>query len=300
MRRWWPVLALLAIFVLVLISFGLITLVAENRQERFNQFIESLTQQGVIVTISSHMPNWIGGYKKYLPASIVDLLTIKETKVELTGDKVTKHTLACLAQFPNVTTLVFEDTSNIDDDSLALLSEIKSLELLILNGTRLSGEGIVHLQNLTNLRLIAFGKNELTEKGIEQLLSMKTDIRADEIKLESVKPLSLEVTDLHGSKSIKSGELLTIRASFASTHFVPKFIWVNAHRKIDSDQSEGFQSFPGTHSTYEKGVYQFTINSEKVMQKPGRYRVEVSFFVTELYDRLAIGMKLGEVEFEVK
>lgn len=305
MRRWRAMVILLVVIAFFLISYEISSLWLEHRQERFNLFVDSLKDQGVKVNIRTQEPDWIGPYKKYLPARVIELCSIKQTRVTLAGDKVTRKSLECISQLPNVTALTITDAPNIDDDSLAALSEVKSLEELCVDGTRLSGVGFIHLQNLPKLRAITFGKNTLTEKGIEQLLGMKPFISAFDVVLDSVKTHGFELTGTQGSKSIIVGDFLTIRGSFSSTHFVPNNVKVivfrTQFRDIEGGQTRDLIEIEGTPTTEDRGVYRFNVSSRVGIQHPGRYRVEVDFYVPDnVNGRLAIGMTLGALEFEVK
>jgi len=305
MRHWRTVVVLFVVIALVLIGDSISTRWLQHRKDLFNQLLDNLRQLGVTATIRSKEPDWIRPFKKYLPERVIEIFLVKECSVTLTGDKVTKQSLSSLRQLPKVTALIFTDTPNIDDDSLAALTELYSLEHLWVNGTRLSGVGFVHLQALPNLQSILFDNNALTEKGIEQLVSMKPTIQAFDVVLDSVKANGFELTGQDGSKSIKVGDLITVRGSFFSNHFVPKDVNVIVYRmqlrEVEGGATSDLMEFSGIPTTDEKQGYRFNITSKEGIQYPGKYRVEVDFYIPKRNSgQPAVGVTLGSSEFEVK
>lgn len=63
---------------------------------------------------------------------------------------------------------------SIDDEAIKLLKDAKHLSMLTLNDTRVTGEGLAHLQDLPNLRRLAVMHAPLSDLHVDQLVKLKS------------------------------------------------------------------------------------------------------------------------------
>jgi hypothetical protein len=161
-----------------------------------------------------------------LPESVVRWFSTPESNVTLEGEKVTADSVVQCLQLPTVRRLYFYDTPNINDVALKPLADVQSLEALGFRNAQVSGEGFPSLEQLPKFNRVFLKKCPLTEAGLEHLLKCARIEIAGDIHLESIKLGSVEVTNRNGSKTIKEGELITVRGSFISHRFVPFSVYM--------------------------------------------------------------------------
>ena len=85
--------------------------------------------------------------------------------------------------------------SDIDDEGLAYIGQINSLDMLSLEATGVTDTGLAHLAGLENLRSLSLNGTSITDKGLMSLASLK--------RLETLSLRGTEVTD-NGMQVVES------------------------------------------------------------------------------------------------
>jgi hypothetical protein len=289
-RCWWPWLSALAIVLLVVLFIALAPI---YRHAQLLEFVCELQKQGISTWIRHIEPDWIHPIAPYLPQSVKDSFDALESDVTLRGEKITANSVVECSKLPNIRSLSFVDTPNINDAALVSLAAMKSLRFVSLENTGVTGEGFPSLADLPGFERIGI-RGRLTESGVERLLACGPVVINEAIRLDSVQLQGVEVTNVDGSKSIKEGDRIAIRGSFISSRFSP----IKAHINWISVDSIDVSAASDVKSE-ANGIYSFRINPFVRGLRVGRHKIGVSV-------KLQIGSyvyglaDLGEVEFEVK
>jgi Leucine-rich repeat (LRR) protein len=90
------------------------------------------------------------------------------TECNVTYSRVTNAGLAELSKFPNLISLNLTGCLGIDDNGLAGIKDVTGLEVLRLEGTKISDAGMVHLRNLTRLKVLGLSQG-VTDDGLAKL-----------------------------------------------------------------------------------------------------------------------------------
>jgi len=280
------------------------------KKEKFNRYLLELDQHGIKVEVKlvNEQP-WLLPYVKHLPLFVAERLASQKTSVIFVGDEITPDSLSCLEKLPNVTSITFKNTPNLDDASFAHLAHVQSLTQLDLINTPISSAGLIHLQNLPKLSQITIEENNsLSESVIDQLLVMKPTIYVHGLKTESVKTAVLEMISSSGSQSVNAGDYIGFRGSFTSMHFVPDHIFVTYYQPSDRANVFGFKTWRNTGGTRGEitngtnDIYQFSVDTSFPFTKAGRYKAKVELVLknSDEYSSSEISFALGVKEFEVK
>ncbi len=107
-----------------------------------------------------------------------------------------------LAQLPSLKQISFYRAS-IRDDDLAGLSELRQLESLDLQRTRVTDAGLIHLRNLSKLKTLRLGGygTEIKDKGIRYLATLSN---LEELSLDRTSITDAALAHLRGLNKLKS------------------------------------------------------------------------------------------------
>ncbi|MCU0878511.1 MAG: hypothetical protein MUF06_12060 [Pirellulaceae bacterium] len=86
--------------------------------------------------------------------------------------KFTGDDLAVLAEFPKLKRLDLS-FADVDDEGIARIGTLRTLEFLYLRGINISDSNIVLLLNLHELRFLNIEQTDVTDRGLEHLRSLK-------------------------------------------------------------------------------------------------------------------------------
>lgn len=109
--------------------------------------------------------------------------------VDLSGKPVSRETLRLLRAFPQLETLLLNDTE-VDDGLLGIVAENPRLKELELAGTRITDDGVAHLAALRSLERLTLDRTAVTERGLLALA------RAPKLEAPSVFDTSIDAAAL--------------------------------------------------------------------------------------------------------
>ena len=109
--------------------------------------------------------------------------------VDLSGKPVSRETLRLLRAFPQLETLLLNDTE-VDDGLLGIVAENPRLKELELAGTRITDDGVAQLAALRSLERLILDRTAVTERGLMALA------RAPKLEAPSVFDTSIDAAAL--------------------------------------------------------------------------------------------------------
>jgi len=135
--------------------------------------------------------------------------------------------LSCLSRFPNLKSVSFA-CSNLNDEGVAHVSDCREIEILNLQETEITNEGITYLKKLKKLKYLRLKENyqltnacisaliaveqledlqihgtSVTEEGLSKLVVLKNlkdltiDVRENNYTFEGLLKISKEIPDCH-------------------------------------------------------------------------------------------------------
>lgn len=110
----------------------------------------------------------------------------KITECNLEGSAVSDVGFAEVAKFPNLIKVNLTACTQITDNGLAAIKDLKNLEVVILERCAISDAGLVHLRNLSNLKVLNLNQTAVTDAGFLKL-SPTTLSHLEELYVNSVK-----------------------------------------------------------------------------------------------------------------
>ena len=108
------------------------------------------------------------------------------TECNLDGSLVNDMGLAEVAKFPNLVKINLVACTQITDNGLAAIKDLKLLEVVVLERCAISDAGIVHLRNLSNLKVLNLNQTAVTDAGFLKLAPTSLS-HLEELYITSVK-----------------------------------------------------------------------------------------------------------------
>ncbi|MFT5526760.1 MAG: beta-lactamase regulating signal transducer with metallopeptidase domain, partial [Pirellulaceae bacterium] len=92
--------------------------------------------------------------------------------LSFSGTKVTDEWMQYLAAFPQATELRFSESTQITDEALKIIGQLKNLKSLRLASSQITGTGLKHLAGCTKLKSLTVKSRKLIDKELAQLESL--------------------------------------------------------------------------------------------------------------------------------
>lgn len=138
-------------------------------------FATNLTGEGL--KYLAHIPNLCIelNYTKLKPIGFETLAKLDNLQgVTFSSTQITAKELRMLASLPHLMELGLDTTPNLNDDMLAEISKMKSLHILVARDkkSKITDEGAAHLAKCKNLVTLQLDGADITEAGIDPLLTL--------------------------------------------------------------------------------------------------------------------------------
>jgi hypothetical protein len=280
LRRRAPILLFFAAVGFLFIGWGCWQ---EYSEYSLKQLVQELNQEGVKVSFYSREPEWLQRYSRSMSWSgretMREIFSSRESSAELSGDNVRPEVLAKLPNIPNLAWVSIYKTPSITDDSLATLSKCQSLRVLGFYRVPISGTGLATLRELKRLDSISFSQCPITDPGLQAVreLSNVLHVNLQDVKLNSIQPVTLTATNANGSSKIKPGDSLATKCTFNLS--LPRNGAITGHFWGGSEEGAPIMNFLGAISQSGEGQYSITGTGKIPPSAAGKYTLHCNITI---------------------